>query len=103
MTFITLDEAKAYLRIDTADEDAVIGSLLNAAGRLCCDVARLTPEQWADIDSDKSRSERYTCAELAALREIIRVAALSFSAPLLSRLTPSTAEARPSAISLSIA
>lgn len=76
MTFITLDEAKAYLRIDTADEDAVIGSLLNAAGRLCCDVARLTPEQWADIDSDKSRSERYTCAELAALREIIRVAAL---------------------------
>lgn len=76
MTFITLDEAKAYLRVDSADEDAVIGSLLNAAGRLCCDVARLTPEQWADIDSDKRRSERYTCAELAAIREIMRVSVL---------------------------
>ncbi len=73
MTFITLDEAKAYLRVDSADEDAVVGSLLNAAGRLCCDVARLTPEQWADIDSEKCRSERYSCAELAAVREIMRV------------------------------
>ena len=33
MTFITLDEAKAYLRVDSSDEDAVIGSLLMAAGR----------------------------------------------------------------------
>jgi hypothetical protein len=39
-------------------------------------VARLSPEQWADIDSDKSRSERYTAAELAAIREIMRVAVL---------------------------
>ena len=73
MTFISLDEAKAYLRVDSTDEDAVVGSLLSAAGRLCCDVARLTPEQWTDVDSDKSRSERYTCAELAAVREIASV------------------------------
>ena len=52
MTFITLDEAKEYLRVDTSDEDALIGSLLSAAGNLCRDVARLTDEQWADIDSD---------------------------------------------------
>ena len=76
MTLITLDEAKGYLRVDTADEDAVAGTLLSAATRLCCDVARLSPEQWADIDSDKSRSERYTAAELAAIREIMRVAVL---------------------------
>ena len=35
MTFITIDEAKEYLRVDTSDEDAVIGSLLSAAGNLC--------------------------------------------------------------------
>ena len=34
MTFITLEEAKLYLRVDSADEDAVIGSLLSAAGNL---------------------------------------------------------------------
>ena len=45
MTFITLDEAKEYLRVDTSDEDALIGSLLSAAGNLCRDVARLTDEQ----------------------------------------------------------
>lgn len=76
MTLITLSEAKEYLRVDTADEDAVAGTLLSAAARLCVDVARLTDEQWADIDSDKCRSDRYSCAELAAVRETMRVAIL---------------------------
>ena len=76
MTLITLEEAKGYLRVDSADEDAVVGTLLSAAGNLCRDVARLTDEQWADIDSDKCRSDRYTSAELAAVRETMRVAIL---------------------------
>ena len=76
MALITLSEAKEYLRVDTADEDAVAGTLLSAAARLCVDVARLTDEQWADIDSDKCRSDRYSCAELAAVRETMRVAIL---------------------------
>ena len=76
MTLITLEEAKGYLRVDFADEDAVVGALLSAAGNLCRDVARLTDEQWADIDSDKCRSDRYTSAELAAVRETMRVAIL---------------------------
>lgn len=70
MTFITLDEAKAYLRVDTADEDAVIGSFLNAAGLLCRDVARLTDEQWAAVDSNADD------AALAPVRETMRVAVL---------------------------
>ena len=53
MTLITLAEAKAYLRVDTADEDGVIIGLLSAAARLCADVARLTNEQWMAIDSDQ--------------------------------------------------
>ena len=76
MALISLDEAKEYLRVDTADEDAMIGVLLSSACRMCADVARLTNEQWADIDSDKCRSDRYSAAELAAVRETIRVAAL---------------------------
>jgi hypothetical protein len=62
--------------VDTADEDAMIGILLSSAGRLCVDVARLTEEQWADIDSDKVRSVRYTDAELRSIRETMKVAIL---------------------------
>ena len=76
MALITLEEAKGYLRVDTADEDAMIGILLSSAGRLCADVARLTEEQWADIDSDKVRSVRYTDAELRSIRETMKVAIL---------------------------
>lgn len=73
---VTLEEAKQYLRVDTADEDAVIASVLSSAQRLCVDVARLTEDQWSDINSDKSRSDRYTTTELTAARETMRVAVL---------------------------
>jgi len=76
MKFITLDEAKEYLRVDTADEDAVIVSLLSAAGNLCRDVARLTDEQWADVDSDKCSSKNYSRARLKDIRETLHVAVL---------------------------
>ena len=42
MTLVTLEEAKTYLRVDSADEDAMTGVLLSAAERMCADVARLT-------------------------------------------------------------
>ena len=70
MTFITLDEAKGYLRVETSDEDAVIGSLLSAAGNLCRDVARLTDEQWAAVDNGSED------ADLVPVRETMRVAIL---------------------------
>ena len=76
MTLISLNEAKEYLRVDSADEDAVIGSLLFAATNLCVDVARLSEDQWADIDSDKCRSDRYSTSQLSAVRETMRVAIL---------------------------
>lgn len=43
---ITLDEAKAYLRVDTDDEDSLIGSLIVAAQNLCQDVARLDTDEF---------------------------------------------------------
>ena len=76
MALITLEEAKGYLRVDTADEDALTDILLSSAERICADVARLTEEQWADIDSDKVRSVRYTDAELRAVRETMKAAIL---------------------------
>ena len=74
MRFITLTDAKEYLRVDSSDEDAVITSLLTASGNLCRDVVRLSDRQWADIDSDKCSSKYYTRHELAAIRETMRVA-----------------------------
>ena len=76
MTLITITEAKEYLRVDSADEDAVIGSLLLAAGNMCKDVARLSDSQWADVDSDTCRSRNYSGAKLTEIRETMRVAIL---------------------------
>ena len=76
MALLTLDDAKGYLRVDTADEDAMIGSLLSSAGRLCMDVARLTEEQWAVIISDAEESEDYSADQLATIRETVKVAML---------------------------
>jgi hypothetical protein len=70
MALISLAEAKGYLRVDTADEDAMIGILLSSAGRLCADVARLSDEQWAAVDSDEDDPV------LTTIRETMRVAIL---------------------------
>ncbi len=70
MALVTPDEAKGYLRVDTADEDAMIGTLLSAAERLCVDVARLTDEEWEEVNSDAED------ASLAPIRETMKVAVL---------------------------
>ena len=70
MALISLEEAKGYLRVDTADEDAMIGILISSAGRLCADVARLTDEQWAAVDSNSEDPS------LRSVREKVRVAIL---------------------------
>ena len=70
MALITLAEAKGYLRVDTADEDAMIGILLASAGRLCADVARLTNEEWETINSNTDD------VSLLPVRETMKVAIL---------------------------
>ncbi len=70
MALISLEEAKGYLRVDTADEDATIGILLSTAGRLCADVARLTDEMWEAVNSDTED------ASLLPIRETMKVAIL---------------------------
>ena len=85
MALIPLYEAKEYLRVDSSDEDALIGILLSSAEKLCVDVARLSSEQWEAIDAltcdDDGEvlptdTDLYTEEELAELRAIFRVAVL---------------------------
>ena len=70
MALVTLEEAKTYLRVDSSEEDAVVGILLTSAGKLCADVARLTDEQWAAVDADDTEEELYR------IREVMKVAVL---------------------------
>ena len=70
MALVSLEDAKGYLRVDTADEDAMIGILLSSAGRLCADVARLSNEQWEAVNSDTDD------ASLTPVRETMKVAIL---------------------------
>ena len=71
MALITLAEAKTYLRVDTADDDTLIGGLLLSAGRLCADVARLTDAEWAQADTDPTENDG---ADIVSLRAALRVA-----------------------------
>ena len=71
MALITLSEAKEYLRVDTEADDAVIGSLLISAGRLCADVARLNDEEWAAVDADAAADDS---PEVISIRASLRVA-----------------------------
>ena len=70
MALISLEEAKGDLRVDTADEDAMIGILISAAERLCADVARLSDEKWEAVSSDTED------ASLLPIRETMKVAIL---------------------------
>lgn len=76
MALVELDEAKNYLRVDTSDDDSLIGVLLSSACRLCADVARLTDEQWAVVDGGEDEDELYTEDELSHVQEIMKVAIL---------------------------
>lgn len=77
MALVTLEEAKTYLRVDSSDEDALVGILLTSAGKLCADVARLTDEQWAAVDADETEdTASYTEEELSRIREVMKVAVL---------------------------
>ena len=52
MALISLNEAKGYLRVDSADDDAMIESLLLSAGVLVKDVGRVSDETWEAVNED---------------------------------------------------
>lgn len=56
MALVTLEEAKTYLRVDTADEDSLIQSLLDSAEKLAVQVSRLSLVEWAEVEAGTSQS-----------------------------------------------
>lgn len=81
---VTLDEAKMYLRVDSAYEDDLISSLLASSEKLCMDVGRLSAEEWDTIsaytsesmDSTTVRSEEVSAAEVLRMKEVLKVGVL---------------------------
>ena len=73
MALISLNEAKEYLRVDSADEDAVIRSLLLSAELLARDIGRLTDDTWSAVNVDPGEDDS---AELISLRASLRIAIL---------------------------
>ena len=66
MGLIELDEAKAYLRVDSVMEDALIGSLLLTAEKLSADVGRLSAEEWNVLCDPETETLTVRGAELNA-------------------------------------
>lgn len=82
---VTLETAKMYLRVDTSDEDALIGILLASAEQMVMDVARIGHVEWKEIqrvtaDDDGNVLTVNTCAysmgEIVQLRELLKIAIL---------------------------
>ena len=82
---VSLDTAKTYLRVDSSDEDALIGILLNSAEQMVMDVARLSYSEWQEIqkvttDDDGTvitvRTDEYSVSEVIQMRELLHIAIL---------------------------
>lgn len=73
MAFITLAEAKQYLRVDTADEDSLISSLILTAEVLVKDVGRVSDGNWAAAAADPTEDDT---DEVIWLRSVLKAAAM---------------------------
>ncbi len=82
---VTLDTAKAYLRVDSSDEDALIGILLKSAEQMAMDVARLSQDDWETIqkvttDDDGNvltiHTRKMKTGDIIQMRELLRIAIL---------------------------
>ena len=78
MAFVTLEEGKKYLRVDSDYEDSLISALITSSEILCCDIARLSEEQWDAVSAEQRDRENVTAptAELARNRALMRCAIL---------------------------
>ena len=76
---ITLDEAKNYLRVDTADDDGLIENILTAARRLCMDILRTDEFSDLEIEPNAKVAVLYATAYLYEHREEADHKALTLS------------------------
>lgn len=66
MGLITAEEAKNYLRVDAADDDALIAGMLTAAESLVMEVSRLNESEQAAVAADPADAEALSAACKAA-------------------------------------
>ena len=66
---ITLDEIKEYLRVDTAEDDELISSLMDSAEALCMDVARCDSKEEFEGLGNARLSVLFTTAYMYEHRE----------------------------------
>ena len=84
MALVSLEDAKAYLRVDSDFDDNLISSLLSSSEGICMDVARLTPDEWGGIaayteDSIGNltiRDEVKSKGEILQMKELLRIGTL---------------------------
>ena len=69
MALITLEEAKQYLRVDSADEDSLISSLIMTAEVLVKNVGRVSDETWAEAIADPTEDDSQ---EIQEFRPVLR-------------------------------
>ena len=67
--FVTLEEAKGYLRVDSSDEDSFILGLMETANALIKNVTRRTPAVLKKHEAVVRTAELYVIAYLYEHRE----------------------------------
>ena len=67
--FVTLEEAKGYLRVDSSDEDSFILDLMETANALIKNVTRRTPAVLKKHEAVVRTAELYVIAYLYEHRE----------------------------------
>lgn len=69
MMVVTLEEIKNYLRVDFAEDDGLLQSLLVTAERLCMDVARTEDKAAFSEEENAKTAVMYAAAYLYEHRE----------------------------------
>ena len=76
---ISLEEAKNYLRVDTADDDALIQNILTATEKLCMDILRTEERSVLEEEPNAKVAVLYATAYLYEHREEADHRALTLS------------------------
>ena len=76
---ISLEEAKNYLRVDTADDDTLIQTILTATEKLCMDILRTEERSVLEAEPNAKVAVLYATAYLYEHREEADHRALTLS------------------------